>query len=78
MLGEGRQYMYLRWWLAAFPGLAIFLTALLLSVLANGLQDWLDPRLKAVVGRHRRGLAQEHDQQYLQSFPEFSGPYGGL
>jgi peptide/nickel transport system permease protein len=76
MLGEGRQYMYLRWWLAAFPGLAIFLTTLMLSVLGDGLQDWLDPRLRAVVGRHRTRLEQEHNQRYLHSFPEFSGPYG--
>jgi peptide/nickel transport system permease protein len=78
MLGEGRQYMYLRWWLAAFPGLAIFLTALMLSLIGNGLQDWLDHRLKTVVGRNRTRLVQEHDQQYLHSFPEFSGPYGRL
>jgi glutathione transport system permease protein len=78
MLGEGRQYMYLRWWLAVFPGLAIFLTALMLSVLGDGLQDWLDPRLKAVIGRNKTRLAQEHDQRYLHSFPEFSGPYGRL
>jgi peptide/nickel transport system permease protein len=46
MLGEGRQYMYLRWWLAAFPGLAIFMTTLMINLVGDGLRDWLDPHLK--------------------------------
>ncbi len=46
MLGEGRQYMYMRWWLAAFPGAAIFLTTLLINLVGDGLRDWLDPHLK--------------------------------
>lgn len=46
MLGEGRQYMYLRWWLAAFPGLAIFVTTLMINLVGDGLRDWLDPHLK--------------------------------
>lgn len=46
MLGEGRQYMYLRWWLAAFPGLAIFITTLMINLVGDGLRDWLDPHLK--------------------------------
>jgi peptide/nickel transport system permease protein len=46
MLGEGRQYMYLRWWLAAFPGLAIFMTTLMINLVGDGMRDWLDPHLK--------------------------------
>ncbi len=34
-------------WLVLFPGLAIFLTALSIFLLADGLRDALDPRLKA-------------------------------
>jgi ABC-type dipeptide/oligopeptide/nickel transport system permease subunit len=46
MLGEGKDYMLLRWWLATFPGLAIFVTTLLINLLGDGLRDWLDPSLK--------------------------------
>jgi peptide/nickel transport system permease protein len=46
MLGEGKDYMLLRWWLATFPGLAIFITTLLINLVGDGLRDWLDPALK--------------------------------
>ena len=35
--------MLLRWWLATFPGLAIFVTTLLINLVGDGLRDWLDP-----------------------------------
>jgi peptide/nickel transport system permease protein len=34
------------WWLAVFPGLAIFLTVTAYNLLGDGLRDALDPRLK--------------------------------
>jgi peptide/nickel transport system permease protein len=46
MLGEGRVYMLNSWWIAAFPGLAIFITTLVLNLAGNGLRDWLDPHMK--------------------------------
>ena len=46
MLGEGRVYMLNSWWIAAFPGAAIFITTLVINLLGNALRDWLDPRLK--------------------------------
>jgi len=46
MLGEGRLYMLNSWWIATFPGLAIFLTTLVINLLGNALRDWLDPHLK--------------------------------
>jgi len=46
MLGEGRVYMLNSWWIAAFPGLAIFVTTLVINLLGNGLRDWLDPHMK--------------------------------
>lgn len=44
MLGEGRVYMLTHWWLATFPGLAIFITTLGINLLGDGLRDLLDPR----------------------------------
>jgi len=45
MLGEGRVYMLNSWWIATFPGLAIFVTTLVINLMGNALRDWLDPHL---------------------------------
>ena len=46
MLGEGRVYMLNSWWIATFPGLAIFVTTLMINLMGNSLRDWLDPHMK--------------------------------
>lgn len=46
MLNAGRNYMYQAWWLATFPGLAIFACVLGINLLGDGLRDVLDPRLR--------------------------------
>jgi len=43
MVAEGRSYMTLAWWISAFPGLAIFLTALGINLLGDWVRDRLDP-----------------------------------
>ncbi|MFN7430509.1 MAG: ABC transporter permease, partial [bacterium] len=35
-----------KWWLAVFPGLAIFLTVLAYNLLGEALRDAIDPKLK--------------------------------
>ena len=46
MLAEGRNYMLLQWWLAAFPGAAIFSSALGINLLGDALRDLIDPHLR--------------------------------
>ena len=46
MLGEGRVYMLNSWWIATFPGSAIFVTTLVINLMGNALRDWLDPHMK--------------------------------
>ena len=46
MLGEGRDYLLIHWWLATFPGLAIALTAVAINLVGDWLRDVLDPRLQ--------------------------------
>ena len=47
MVDEGRQHMLSgHWWLAVFPGLVLFLTAMALNLMGDGVRDALDPRLK--------------------------------
>jgi peptide/nickel transport system permease protein len=46
MLAEGRDYMLSEWWLAAFPGFAIFLSALGINMLGDALRDLVDPHMR--------------------------------
>ncbi len=43
MVNAGQQYLLTDWWLATFPGLAIFLTALILNMLGDTIQEILFP-----------------------------------
>lgn len=45
ILALGRQHIEVAWWLATFPGLAIFLTVTAYNLLGEGLRDATDPRL---------------------------------
>jgi peptide/nickel transport system permease protein len=54
MLFEGRGFMQQAWWMAVFPGLAIFVTVLACNVVGDGLRDALDPRQKSAI--EARGL----------------------
>jgi peptide/nickel transport system permease protein len=44
MLGDFRPFMFDRWWLPTFPGMAIFVTALAVNLVGDGLRDYLDPQ----------------------------------
>ncbi len=46
MVAEGRNYLTTAWWVAFFPGSAIFLTVLALNFMGDWLRDRLDPRLR--------------------------------
>ena len=46
MLSESRDYLYVAWWLAAFPGAALAVTALGVNLLGDWLRDSLDPKLR--------------------------------
>ena len=46
VLSDARKLLPSGWWLAAFPGLAIFLTVTSYNLVGEGLRDAADPRLK--------------------------------
>jgi peptide/nickel transport system permease protein len=46
MLSESRDFLYIAWWLAAFPGAALAVTALGINLMGDWLRDWLDPKLR--------------------------------
>lgn len=44
LLSEGRSYMTVAWWIAAFPGLFITLLVVAFNLLGDELRDRLDPK----------------------------------
>ncbi|CAN5374247.1 ABC transporter permease [soil metagenome] len=44
MIATGRRYIIDQWWVAAAPGLAIFIVSLGFNLLGDGLRDVLDPK----------------------------------
>ena len=46
IIGNGREHIFTAWWVVTFPGLAIFLTVLAVSLIGDGLNDALNPKLR--------------------------------
>ncbi len=46
MIGSSRIYIRQAWWTVTFPGLAIFITVLSLSLVGDWLNDFLNPKIK--------------------------------
>ena len=46
MIGSSRAYVLSSWWAVAFPGAAIFVTVLAVSLIGDGLNDALNPKLR--------------------------------
>lgn len=46
MIADGRSYMGNAWWVAAIPGLAIFMTVVAINLVGDRLRDLLDPKLR--------------------------------
>ncbi|MEO0499550.1 MAG: ABC transporter permease [Pseudomonadota bacterium] len=46
MVGEGRIHLATAWWIAIWPGLAIFLTVMCMNIIGDWLRDWLDPKVQ--------------------------------
>lgn len=46
MIGNNRPYILDTWWAVTFPGIAIFLTVLAVSLIGDGLNDALNPKLR--------------------------------
>jgi len=46
MISDGRNFVRDAWWYSTFPGLAIFVTVMVLNLMGDGIRDFLDPRLR--------------------------------
>lgn len=47
MLGDGRGYLNTAWWIGIFPGVAIMLLTMAISLMGDWLRDVLDPTLRS-------------------------------
>jgi peptide/nickel transport system permease protein len=47
LLADGHSYFLSAWWIATFPGLAIFLVVLGFNLIGDALRDQLDPRRRS-------------------------------
>ena len=47
LLADGQSYFLTAWWIATFPGLAIFLVVLGFNLLGDALRDHFDPRRRS-------------------------------
>lgn len=47
MIASSREFVTSAWWIVTFPGIAVLLTVLGFNLLADGLRDVLDPRMKS-------------------------------
>ena len=46
MVADGRTVILDQWWVATFPGLAIFVAVLGFNLVGDGLREALDPTLE--------------------------------
>ena len=46
MLAGGREHLRYAWHIATFPGIALVITLMSLTLVGDGVRDALDPRMK--------------------------------
>ena len=55
MIFDSQGFVTMAWWMAVFPGAAIFVTVLAFNLLGDGLRDVLDPKQRTMIeARSRR------------------------
>jgi peptide/nickel transport system permease protein len=54
MIFDSQGFVTLAWWMAVFPGLAIFVIVLACNLLGDGLRDVLDPKQRTMIEARRQ------------------------
>lgn len=54
MIFDSQGFVTMAWWMAVFPGAAIFVTVLAFNLLGDGLRDVLDPRQRTMIEARAR------------------------
>ncbi len=55
MIFDSQGFVTLAWWMAVFPGVAIFLTVLAFNLFGDGLRDVLDPKQRTIAETRKTG-----------------------
>jgi peptide/nickel transport system permease protein len=55
MIFDAQGFVILAWWMAVFPGAAIFVMVLAFNLVGDGLRDVLDPRQRTSIEARRAG-----------------------
>jgi peptide/nickel transport system permease protein len=58
MIFDAQGFVTLAWWMAVFPGAAIFVTVLAFNLFGDGLRDVLDPKQRTLMEAKRTGRRQ--------------------
>ncbi len=53
MIFDSQGFVTLAWWMAVFPGIAIFVIVLAFNLLGDGLRDVLDPKQRTMIEARR-------------------------
>jgi len=54
MIFDSQGFVTMAWWMAVFPGAAIFVTVLAFNLLGDGLRDVLDPKQRTMIEARAR------------------------
>ncbi|MGV9796715.1 ABC transporter permease [Mycobacterium sp. NPDC003449] len=54
MIFDAQGFVTLAWWMAVFPGAAIFVTVLAFNLFGDGLRDVLDPKQRTLIEARRK------------------------
>ncbi|OBI78073.1 ABC transporter permease [Mycobacterium sp. E740] len=54
MIFDSQGFVTMAWWMAVFPGAAIFVAVLAFNLLGDGLRDVLDPKQRTMIEARRR------------------------
>lgn len=64
MIFDSQGFVTMAWWMAVFPGAAIFVTVLAFNLLGDGLRDVLDPKQRTMI--EARGRKERKSQERQQ------------
>lgn len=56
MIFDSQGFVAMAWWMAVFPGAAIFVIVLAFNLFGDGLRDVLDPRQRTMIEARRREI----------------------
>ncbi|ORB66168.1 ABC transporter permease [Mycolicibacterium tusciae] len=54
MIFDSQGFVTMAWWMAVFPGAAIFVTVLAFNLMGDGLRDVLDPKQRTMIEARRQ------------------------